>query len=234
MYHDGLKIQQGCKILWEGTIREVSFELSYVLGVDDDWHDAELRGNAITKQMIQDWLEEMSAQGRIEHIDPLTFIQTFENGAVPETFYWVRRADTLGGYGLVPPDLIWEKSVAFKDRKGLATETQPRKVAPAQDCLIHKAVPLVFDGTASQERAVRILRAYEEPYTFIHQENGNWTCLSKDKSYQLYVDMQKHLGYCSCQDFQQRGMQSGMPCKHIYGYVLQDGRIKERTKEVRI
>lgn len=207
MYPSNLSIEQGAKILWEGTIREVVFSLSYVLGVDDDWGDAEERGKAITAQMVQDWLDEMAAQGRIESIDPLTFVQTFENGMHDRAYSHA-------------PDLV------------LAEEAPPRKQQYPQDCLVHRAVPLTFDATASQERAVRILRAYEEPYTFVHQPNGNWSCMSKDKVYSLFVDTQKHLGYCSCQDFQQRGMRTGMPCKHIYGYLLQDGRIKQTIKEV--
>lgn len=217
MYTNGLKIAQGTKILWEGAIREVSFELSYILGTDDSWADAEERGLAITQQMIRDWLEEMSAQGRIESIDPLTFVQTFEYGMPKETLYKV-------------PDLIWKKSVLFKDERELAKEAPPEQKRLPEDCLVHKAVRLTFDATGSQERAVRILRAYEEPYTFVRQSNENWTCMHKERTYQLYINLEKSVGFCTCMDFQQRGLKEGMPCKHIYAYVLQDGKMK--VKEV--
>lgn len=216
MYPCNLEVQQGTKILWEGSIREIAFKIAYVLGIDDSWSDAEERGKAITEQMIQDWLDEMSASGRIQSIDPITFIQTIENG-MPESMY--NRAPEL-------TELIWKKSIQTEDQVVLAQEAPPKQQVSPEDCLVHKAVSLRFDGTASQERAIRILRAYEEPYTFIHQPNGNWSCLHKDRVYTLFVDIHKHLGYCTCQDFQQRGIRTGMPCKHIYGYVLQDGRIK--------
>lgn len=219
MYSNNLKIVQGTKVLWEGTIREVAFEIGYILGVDDSWSDAEERGKAITAQMIEDWLQEMAAQGRIERIDPLTFIQTFEAGLVPEIDYQIKKAT---GHTRWISDI---PSTQFVDEKILA-EQQPK---PAQHSLELKAVSLTFDATASQERAVRILRAYEELMVFEHQANGDWSCLHGDKSYTIYVDTQKCLGYCTCQDFQQRGMQSGMPCKHIYAFLLQDGKI---VKEV--
>ena len=227
MYTNNLEVQQGVKILWEGTFREVAFKVGYVLGIDDNWSDAEERGKGITEQMIQDWLEEMSSQGKIEYIDPISFIQTFEAGLIPEIDHRIKKAtDNEIRISSIP-------SMKFEDIVPEFVSSQPVQ-EPSKDCLIHKAVQLKFDATDSQERAIRILRAYEEPYAFIHQENGNWSCLHKNRSYSLFVDTQKHLGYCTCQDFQQRGLRTGMPCKHIYGYLLQDNKVKEATKEKHI
>nr|MDD5617365.1 SWIM zinc finger domain-containing protein [Candidatus Methanoperedens sp.] len=104
----------------------------------------------------------------------------------------------------------------------LRTEGAKRIAQPPEGSLMNNAIRLVFDATGSQDRMNRILRAYDEPYTWIHQDNGNWTCLNREgKAYRLYVDLERSLGYCSCQDFQQRGLAQKMPCKHLYGYVVQ-------------
>ena len=217
MYPSEVKVVQGAKILWEGMIREYSFNMTYTLGIDDDWSEANRRASDITEQTVQDWLNAMSERGRVELIDPVTFIQTFERGMVNELSYRY-------------PEIFERVRVhEFEDTRELAGEASKR-IAPAEEgSCMSKAVKLVFDATGSQERAIRILRATEEPYTFVHQGNGDWSCTSqangKPHTYRLFVDIHRSAGYCSCQDFQQRGLAQKMPCKHIYGYVIQTNKV---------
>jgi predicted nucleic acid-binding Zn finger protein len=220
MIADQLTVTQGTKILWEGTVREVSYALTYI-GIDGDWNEAEIRGNAVTEQMIQDWLINMSCKGKISYISPLQFVQNFEYGAAQVFDYENSNASHL-----------IKNPVSFSDIKDFCAEAAGRTKPKFQErCLIHKAIKLNFDATGSTERAQRILRAYEEQYGFIHLDNGNWSCQnSQGKVYQLYIDISKSMGYCECADFQSRGLKDKMPCKHLYGYLVQDSKIKETIK----
>lgn len=196
MYVDQVIVTRGSKILWEGSIQEASFGVLYE-GVDGSWDEAQRRAVGIGDQCVNDWIAEMSQRGRIEFISPL-HISLFDRSEEEETIL----------------------------RHVLKNEAPKIIKREMEGSLMRDAVKLTFDATGSQGRAVRILRAYEEPYSFIHQENGDWTCLNKEgRAYRLYIDLERSTGCCTCQDFQQRGISQKMPCKHLYGYVVQTQKI---------
>lgn len=198
---------QGVKILWEGTIREASFAILYE-GVDGNWDEAQRRAAGIGQQCIEDWLREMSERGKIEWISPQTI-----------TLY----------------DRSEEEEAVLHH---VLNREAPKKIAqPPEGSMLEQAVKLIFDATGSQDRMNRILRGFEETYSFVHQENGDWSCMNREgRAYRLHVDLENSTGACTCQDFIQRGAKLKMPCKHIYGYVVQTQKIDwnrtEKEQEV--
>jgi len=196
MYIDGVEIAQGCKILQNGRIREINYKIVYN-GIDGDWSDAQIRGTEITEQMISDWLQELSFQGPIEAIVP-----------------------NISLIGEVHADADeYQEHLELVGQSRRAWEQYKKPQGPN---LSIKAIRLKFDATGSQERAARILRGIEESFIYVHQENGDWTCQTKNKTYRIFVDLEKSIGYCNCEDFTLRGIKIAMPCKHIYGYVTQN------------
>ena len=84
-----------------------------------------------------------------------------------------------------------------------------------------QAVPLVFEVNEDRDRLNRVRRAMDENYSIVKQ-NGVYivTPLKSGQTYQVCVDLQKKTGSCTCLDFQLRGKQNRMPCKHIYAVAM--------------
>jgi len=173
-------------------------------GIDGDWNEAEDRGLGIGDEAIQYWLNKKAMAGNIEYISPLDI-----------KFY-----DSDNVMAIVKENI---------------NRIKPKTIKNEIKSLASKMIPLTFDASGSEERCWRILRANEEKMTFIHQANGDWSCLTaKGSIYRVSVDLEKSMGYCTCDDFQKRGLVKAMPCKHIYAYITNTETVKKARLEDRL
>ncbi len=173
-------------------------------GIDNDWNEAHERALGIAEEGVKDWLDKKTLSGQIEYISPLG-VKFYESDNV---------------------NAIIEDSL--KRSKPVIKTNESKS-------LVSQMIPLTFDASGSEERCWRILRANEEKMTFIHQANGDWSCLTaKGSIYKLSVDLEKSIGYCTCEDFQKRGLVKAMPCKHIYAYIVNTETVKKSKLEDRL
>lgn len=170
MYIDKITAKSGSKIILDGHLREMAFEVE-MTEVDGDWEDAQERCSGIAEQLIEDWLKK-----QIE-------------------------------FGVVTPIT-----------SQLSASIQPQGFA-------QRLAQLVFDATGSKDRANRILRAMKEQYEFV-RKNKQWYCKTTSGEYEISLDMESLTGHCSCPDFAAHGIKEQMPCKHLYGFVIQTGKVK--------
>jgi len=96
-----------------------------------------------------------------------------------------------------------------------------------------KPVPLTFEAGQSRERQNRIMRAMNESYSIVQQgDEFIVTPLKSGSQYRVYVDAEKGQGYCTCRDFEARGISQRMPCKHIYAVLMNSEKATFIKKEV--
>jgi len=96
-----------------------------------------------------------------------------------------------------------------------------------------KPVPLEFEAGQSRERQNRIMRAMNESYSITREGNEFIvTPMRSGSQYRVYVNPDEKTGYCTCRDFEARGIQQRMPCKHIYAVLMNSEKATFIKKEV--
>lgn len=98
-------------------------------------------------------------------------------------------------------------------------ESRAPQHQPAADQRMYE---LIFDATSSQQRSDRILRATSEEMSLEPDPHGNgWICTDKNgRQFRVDADKARGIGRCTCEDFIHRGINSKMPCKHIYALAI--------------
>ena len=95
-----------------------------------------------------------------------------------------------------------------------------------------RMVELVFDATNSKQRSDRIMRATSEEMSFEPGPDGDgWICTAHNgRKFEVDVDKGAGLGRCNCEDFINRGINSKMPCKHVYALVMSGERFWDSSE----
>jgi len=94
---------------------------------------------------------------------------------------------------------------------------------------------LIFDATNSKQRSDRILRATSEEMSLEPDLQGNgWICTDKNgREFKVDADKARGVGRCTCEDFLHRGINSKMPCKHIYTLAISSERFWDSQEDKR-